>query len=87
MIIQNKCSTEQWRKAITIKDISKLMNTSPRIVISVYLGNTDEALVQLHKRVPQELQGSKIDELIFWVSFEFDLNLDEHRWTILRKDK
>ena len=36
---------------------------------------------------PQELQGSKIDELIFWVPFEFDLNLDEHRWTILRKDK
>ena len=52
MIIQNNCSTEQWSKAITIKDISKLMNTSPRIVISVYLGNTDEALVQLHKRAP-----------------------------------
>ena len=59
MIIQNKCSTEQWRKAITIKDISKLMNTSPRIVIGVYLGNTDEALVQLHKRIPKKLKVVK----------------------------
>ena len=65
MIIQNKRSTEQWKKAITIQDISKLMNTSLRIVISVYLGNTDEALAQLHKKISQELQGSKIDELIF----------------------
>ena len=65
MIIQNKRSTEQWKKAITTQDISKLMNTSLRIVISVYLGNTDEALAQLHKKISQELQGSKIDELIF----------------------
>jgi len=65
MIIQNKRSTEQWKKAITIQDISKLMNTSLRIVISVYLGNTDEALAQIHKKISQELQGSKIDELIF----------------------
>lgn len=49
MIIQNKRSTEQCKKAITIQDISKLMNTSLRIVISVYLGNTDEALAQIHK--------------------------------------
>ena len=65
MIIQNKRSTEQWKKAITTQDISKLMNTSLRIVISVYLGNTDEALAQIHKKISQELQGSKIDELIF----------------------
>ena len=65
MIIQNKRSTEQWKKAITIQDISKLMNTSLRIVISVYLGNTDEALAQIHKKISQELRGSKIDELIF----------------------
>ena len=28
-----------------------------------------------------------LNEVIFWVPFEFALNLDEHRWTILRKDK
>ena len=38
-----------------IEDTAELMNTSPRMVMSVYLGNTDEALVQLHKRIPKKL--------------------------------
>ena len=59
MIIQNKRSTEQWKKAITIQDFSKLMNTSLRMVMSVYLGNSDEALVQLHKRIPKNFKVVK----------------------------
>ena len=47
------------RKRTTIENISKLMNTSPSMVISVYLGNTDEALVQLHKRIPKKLKVIK----------------------------
>ena len=47
------------KKGTTIEDISKLMNTSPRMVMSVYLGNTDEVLVQLHKRIPKKLKVVK----------------------------
>ena len=34
------------------------MNISPRVVMSVYLGNTDEALVQLHKKIPKKIKSS-----------------------------
>ena len=57
--IRHTYATEQWKKGTTIEDISKLMNTSPRMVMSVYLGNTDEALVQLHKRIPKKLKVVK----------------------------
>ena len=57
--IRHTYATEQWKKGTTIEDISKLMNTSPRMVMSVYLGNNDEALVQLHKRIPKKLKVVK----------------------------
>ena len=57
--IRHTYATEQWKKGTTIEDISKLMNTSPKMVMSVYLGNTDEALVQLHKRIPKKLKVVK----------------------------
>ena len=47
------------------------MNTSPRMVMSVYLGNSDEALVQLHKRIPKKFKVIKWP--IFWVPFKNDL--------------
>jgi len=34
-----------------IDDISKLMNTSPRMIMSVYLGLSDQNLFERHKRV------------------------------------
>ena len=48
--IRHTYATEEWRKGTTIDDIAELMNTSPRMVINVYLGHTDEALVQLANR-------------------------------------
>ena len=48
-----------------------LMNTSPRMVMSVYLGNSDEALIKLHKRIPNNFKVVKQMNL----SFEFLLNL------------
>ena len=48
--IRHTYTTEQWKKGTTIEDIATLMNTSPRMVINVYLGHTDEALVQLANR-------------------------------------
>ena len=54
--IRHTYATEQWKKGTSIEDISKLMNTSPRMVMSVYLGNSDEALIQLHKRIPKKFK-------------------------------
>ena len=71
--IRHTYATEQYKKGTSIEDISILMNTSPRMVMSVYLGNTDEALVQLHKRIPKKLKVVKWP--IFWIPFEFLLNL------------
>jgi len=30
------------------------MNTSPRMVLNVYLGHTDESLIQLHKEYQKD---------------------------------
>ena len=56
---QNTCATEQWKKGTVIEDISKLMNTSQRMVMSVYLGNSDEVLIKLHKRIPNNFKVLK----------------------------
>jgi hypothetical protein len=40
-------------------DIATLMNTSARMVMNVYLGHTDSALVNLAKRVPTKLKRVK----------------------------
>ena len=48
--IRHTYATEEWKKGTTIEDIAVLMNTSERIVLSVYLGHTDEALVRLANR-------------------------------------
>ena len=42
-----------------IEDTAELMSTSPRMVMSVYLVNTDEVLVQLHKIIPKKLKVVK----------------------------
>jgi len=48
--IRHTYATEEWKKGTTIEDIAVLMNTSERMVLSVYLGHTDEALVRLANR-------------------------------------
>ena len=48
--IRHTYATEEWKKGTTIEDIAELMNTSTRMVMSVYLGHTDEALVRLANR-------------------------------------
>ena len=57
--IRHTYATEQWKKGTVIEDISKLMNTSPRMVMSVYLGNSDEALIKLHSRFSNKLKVIK----------------------------
>lgn len=57
--IRHTYATEQYKKGTSIEDISILMNTSPRMVMSVYLGHTDESLIQLHKRIPKKLKVIK----------------------------
>lgn len=48
--IRHTYATEQWKKGTSIEDIASLMNTSERMVMSVYLGHTDEALLRLANR-------------------------------------
>ena len=48
--IRHTYATEQWKKGTAIEDIATLMNTSTRMVMSVYLGHTDEALLRLANR-------------------------------------
>ena len=48
--IRHTYATEEYKKGTSIEDIAVLMNTSPRMVLSVYLGHTDESLVQLANR-------------------------------------
>ena len=48
--IRHTCATEQWKKGTSIEDIAELMNKSERMVLSVYLSHTDEALLKLAAR-------------------------------------
>ena len=50
---------EQQKKETVIENISKLMNTSPRMVMSVYPGSSDEALIKLHKSIPNNFKVVK----------------------------
>ena len=56
----------------SIEDIAALMNTSPRMVLSVYLGHTDESLVQLANRRGKFKVVKWWMYLLnsFWVAFE-----------------
>lgn len=51
--IRHTYATELYKKGTSIEDIGELMNTSDRMVRSVYLGHTDEALINLHNRIPK----------------------------------
>ena len=44
-------TTELYKKGVTIQDIATSMNTSERMIMSVYLGLSDQTLVERHKRV------------------------------------
>ena len=46
-----------------------------------FLGHTDEALVNLAKRIPKDLNS---DEPIFWIALGLGLKIDELRWTIFK---
>ena len=48
--------TELNKKGTPVKDIAELMNTSARMIIGVYLGHTDQSLINLAKRVPSKLK-------------------------------
>ena len=48
--IRHTYATEQWKKGTVIEDIATLMNTSSKMIMSVYLGHTDEALLKLAEK-------------------------------------
>jgi hypothetical protein len=43
-------------KGTNIDNIAQLMNTSARMIAGVYLGHTNQALINLIKRVPTKLK-------------------------------
>lgn len=49
--IRHTYATELYKKGVTIQDIATSMNTSERMIMSVYLGLSDQTLVERHKRV------------------------------------
>ena len=49
--VRHTYATELYKNGATIDDIATSMNTSPRMVMSVYLGLTSQSNVNLHKRV------------------------------------
>ena len=54
--IRHTYATELYKKGTSIDDIAQLMNTSARMITSVYLGHTNQALINLIKRVPTNLK-------------------------------
>ncbi|MCX7337458.1 MAG: hypothetical protein NTY78_04825 [Pelagibacterales bacterium] len=54
--VRHTYATELYKKGTTIDDIAQLMNTSARMIINVYLGHTNQALINLVKRVPNKLK-------------------------------
>ena len=49
--VRHTYATELYKKGATIDDIATLMNTSPKMILTVYLGLADQTLVNRHKRV------------------------------------
>jgi len=54
--IRHTYATELYKKGTSMDDIAELMNTSARMVMSVYLGHTDQSLINLAKRIPSKLK-------------------------------
>jgi hypothetical protein len=54
--IRHTYATELYKKGTSIDDIAQLMNTSARMITGVYLGHTNQALINLIKRVPTKLK-------------------------------
>jgi integrase len=54
--IRHTYATELYKKGTIMDDIAELMNTSARMVMSVYLGHTDQSLINLAKRIPSKLK-------------------------------
>ena len=48
--------TELNKKGTPVEDIAELMNTSSRMILNVYLGHTDQSLIDLAKRVPNKFK-------------------------------
>ena len=48
--IRHTYATEQYIIGTSIVDITKLMNAGDRMVMNVYLGHTDAALISLANR-------------------------------------
>jgi len=49
--IRHTYASELYKKGTPIDDIATSMNTSERMIMSVYLGLSDQTLVERHKRL------------------------------------
>tara|TARA_B110000259_G_scaffold180566_1_gene221471 strand:- start:145 stop:999 length:855 start_codon:yes stop_codon:yes gene_type:complete len=54
--IRHTYATELYKKGTPVEDIAELMNTSSRMILSVYLGHTDQSLINLAERVPNKFK-------------------------------
>jgi integrase len=54
--IRHTYAIELYKIGTTVEDIAELMNTSSRMILNVYLGHTDQSLIDLAKRVPNKFK-------------------------------
>jgi hypothetical protein len=57
--IRHTYATEQYKLGTSIDDIAIKMNTSPRMILKVYLGHTNQSLINLYKRTPSKMKVIK----------------------------
>ena len=75
--IRHTYAIELYKIGTTVEDIAELMNTSSRMILNVYLGHTDQSLIDLAKRVPNKFKLVKWwIQLIDWLEIGV-----EKRWT------
>ena len=48
--IRHTYATELYKKGTPVEDIAELMNTSSRMILSVYLSHTNQSLINLANR-------------------------------------
>ena len=76
--IRHTYATELYKKGTAMDDIAELMNTSARMVMNVYLGHTDSALINLAKRVPSKLKRVK-----WWIHLLNCFGIGFWKWWIV----
>lgn len=58
-VLRHTYATELYKKGTSIDDIAFMMNTGPRMIRDVYLGHTNQSLINLAKRIPTRIKVIK----------------------------